>query len=221
MTLLDLIPGLKARPPQTAANMPGLVLFAGAGTASGYGRTREPRENFGAGLAESTGTGFTFLGTGTAFPTRTPAPPGGHAFLAWNRATDPGQDWDHLDAEKATSRGTPGRKGPGSSLQACQKNLAGPSGPDCRAFLTGRGLKLRNYQGGGPGLESCRQLGEPGSLGPTIRIERQRQTKESLAAWGSGHSLLCRGPGYPPRVRRPDPGDGPRYVIIPGVASVP
>ena len=43
--------------------------------------------------------------------------------------------------DRPPRRGTPGRIGPGPSWQACQRTLAGPAGADCRAFLTGRGLK--------------------------------------------------------------------------------
>ena len=63
----------------------------------------------------------------------------------------------------------------GAFLQVCQKNLAGPSGADCRAFLR-PGVDRQPIKAAGLGWNMADALREPGSPGGwNLKLSEKRQ----------------------------------------------
>jgi DNA primase len=119
----------------------------------------------------------------------------------------------------------------GAFLQACQRNLAGFSGHECREWLKGRGLKSETIERGGLGWNPFDQYQSreawglsPETIENKIVTNVTKESRKPRRIWlPSGLVIPCfsRGRVIRLRIRRPDPGDGPRYVIVTGSASSP
>jgi DNA primase len=109
----------------------------------------------------------------------------------------------------------------GAFLRVCQRNLAGPAGSSCRAFLAGRGLTPETIEGAGLGwnIRDAWESREAWGLEPEVK-EDGRPRRFWLPA---GLVIPCyvNGRLVRLRIRRPEPGEGPRYVVIPGSGSSP
>jgi DNA primase len=121
-------------------------------------------------------------------------------------ATTPGKAW--------TNRA-------GAFLGVCQRNLAGPSGAAGRSFLIGRGLKPETIEAGGLGWNPADIWESRESWG--LPPEAKEDGRPRWVWLPAGLVIPCFAGGrlVRLRVRRPEPGDGPRYVIIPGSGMAP
>ncbi len=133
------------------------------------------------------------------------------------RTTGNGTAWT---PREATTPGATWQEKAGAFLGACQKNLAGSSGSDCRAFLTGRGLKPETIERAGLGWNPADRYESRDAWGLPPETNEGKSKKVWLPA-GLVIPCLAGGRVIRLRVRRPNPGDGPRYVIVPGSASSP
>ena len=108
-----------------------------------------------------------------------------------------------------------------SFLGACQKNLAGPSGSDCREWLKGRGLKPETIEAGGLGWNPADRYESRDAWGFPPETDEKGKSKNIWFPHGLIIPCFDRGRVIRLRVRRPDPGFGPRFVVISGSASTP
>lgn len=141
----------------------------------------------------------------------TPGHRSGQATMAratWEprQATIPGNGWQ----EKARF-----------FLRGCQKFLGGSLGTECRAFLFDRGLKPETIERAGLGwnIETLFDSREAWGLPP----ETKEDGKPKKIWLPSGLVIPCFAGGQVVRLRlrRPHPGEGPRYAIIPGSSFLP
>jgi len=122
------------------------------------------------------------------------------------QGTTPGEAW----ADRA-----------GAFLADCQKTLTGASGADCRAFLLDRGLKPETIEAAGLGFNPEDRYESRESWGLPFEMNGDGKPRRVWIPRGLIIPHLVGGHVHRLRIRRPDPGDGPRYVIVSGSASVP
>jgi len=134
------------------------------------------------------------------------------------QATGTGGAWE---PRQATAPGDAWADRAGAFLGACQKNLTEPSGADCRAFLIGRGLSPETIRAAGLGWNMADRYENRDAWG--VDQEAREDGKPRRVWLPAGLVIPCFAGGQLVRlrVRRPDPGDGPRYVIIPGSGTEP
>lgn len=109
-----------------------------------------------------------------------------------------------------------------SFLAGCQKTLAGPSGDTARAFLSDRGLRSETVTAAGLGWNIADRYESREAWG--LQPEMNEHGKPRRVWLPAGLFIPCfdkEGRIIRLRVRRPDPVDGPRYVMVPGSSSVP
>jgi len=125
------------------------------------------------------------------------------------------------EPRQATTPGTAWADRAGAFLGTCQRNLAGPSTTEARASLIGRGLKPETIRAAGLGWNMADRYENRDAWG--LDPEAREDGKPRRVWLPAGLVIPCFAGGrlVRLRVRRPDPGDGPRYVIISGSASSP
>jgi DNA primase len=122
---------------------------------------------------------------------------------------------------EATTPGDAWTDRAGAFLQVCQRTLAGPSGSGCRSFLIGRGLKPETIERAGLGWNMADRYESRESWGLPPETKEDGRPRRVWLPAGLVIPCFAGGRVIRLRVRRPEPGDGPRYVIIPGSASSP
>lgn len=229
MTILDLIPNLKRMATTGGGEYSGLCPFCG-------GRLSErPDRVFRVWPSEGTtgrywcrscgkhGDGLQLLRDmkGLSFP---------EALKSWGlpstwkpghlseRATTTGATWT---PRQGTAPGNTWQDRAASFLAGCQKSLWGPSGYECRAFLSDRGLKPETIKAAGLGWNPGDRYQDRAEWGLDPLLNEDGKPKKIWLPFGLVIPCIDKGRVIRLRVRRPNPGDGPRYVIISGSGSTP
>lgn len=125
------------------------------------------------------------------------------------------------EPREAKAPGTTWTEKAASFLAGCQGHLAGPSGADCREWLKGRGLKIETIERTGLGWNPVEQFHTRESWGLPPEMKEDGKPRRVWLPAGLVIPCFTGGRVIRLRVRRPDPGEGPRYVIITGSSSSP
>jgi len=129
--------------------------------------------------------------------------------------------WATWEPRPSTAPGDVWTDRAGAFLKACQRTLLGPAGSGCREWLKGRGLTEATIKAGGLGWHIADTWESRESWG---LLPEQKEDGKPRRVWLPGGLVIPLKVGdqvHRLRVRRPDPGEGPRYVIIPGSGSSP
>lgn len=122
----------------------------------------------------------------------------------------------------ATLPGEAWRERAGVFLGSFQRMLAGPAGSSCREWLHGsRGLTEATVKEAGLGWNPADRFE---NLRPWVLRREPTEYGKPRRVWlPAGLVIPCFAGGLLVRlrIRRPEPGDGPRYVVLSGSASSP
>ncbi|MEW6187696.1 MAG: primase-helicase zinc-binding domain-containing protein [Thermodesulfobacteriota bacterium] len=218
MTLLDLIPGLKRVSTTKGGEYAGPCPSCGGRDRFRAWPSKGTTGRFWCRSCGKSGDGLQLLRDrdGLTFP---------EALKAWGlpstRTTGNRSTRATWEARETITPGTAWADRAGAFLRDCQIDLAGPSGSEGRAFLASRGLEPETIERAGLGwnIADAWENRETWGLPP-----EQREDGKPRRIWlpsGLVIPSFAGGRVVRLRVRRPNPGDGPRYVIISGSGAEP
>jgi DNA primase len=220
MALLDLIPNLKRIGTTHGGEYAGPCPFCGGNDRFRVWPDQGTTGRFWCRGCGKTGDGIQFIRDKDGLSYRDAcATLGVNPSLTWKPGQRSGQaTWT---PREATTPGDAWADRAGAFLETCQKNLAGSSGADCRSFLTGRGLHPGTIKAAGLGWNTRDVYADREAWGLSPETKEDGKPRRVWLPVGLVIPHLVAGHVHRLRVRRPDPGEGPRYVIIPGSGAAP